>query len=165
MKRTILKTEPQMGRTMEPQKKGRIKEPQSMGRIMEPPKWGRIMEPHRMGRSNKHKPGTSQKTHEARNGPSTQQQKEFKPAVMSKKATNQKKQGKRNTQEKDNIEEIIIMYANANGIGDKAASVQSAAEACEAHVIGIAETKQIPPTSKDTHLGYPKKEKRDREVG
>jgi hypothetical protein len=43
------------------------------------------------------------------------------------------------------LTEVKILYANANGIGDKMNSIQSAAELYGAHIIAITETKQIPP--------------------
>ncbi len=43
------------------------------------------------------------------------------------------------------ITELKIMYANANGIGDKINSIRSAAEFYGAYIIAITETKQIPP--------------------
>ncbi len=48
------------------------------------------------------------------------------------------------------ITELKIMYANANGIGDKINSIQSASELYGAHIIAITETKQIP--TEDTRI-------------
>jgi len=46
------------------------------------------------------------------------------------------------------ITEIRLLYANANGIGDKMISLETAADTYEAHIIAITETKNLPPIAK-----------------
>ena len=57
---------------------------------------------------------------------------------VRKRATRKLKGKKRNNK-------IRILYANVNGIGDKCESLLTAAQAYDAHLIAITETKQIPP--------------------
>ncbi len=163
------KTEPPLrGRKMEPLYKGRKMEPPKRGRNMEPPRGRRKMEPPRMGRE----PKTT-------NEEPIKREKEFKPAAKSKPTTdernntrNKRRREKRIMKRQQNKKEgsenlekrITILYANANGIGDKAISIQSAAQMTEAHIIAITETKQIPPKIE----GYAKwysKERKDRQGG
>ena len=56
-----------------------------------------------------------------------------------------KKVNKIRNKGKKKVDKIKILYANANGIGDKIKSLQSAAQLYGAHVIAVTETKQIPP--------------------
>ena len=46
---------------------------------------------------------------------------------------------------KNRIKNLRILFVNANGIKDKITSLQTAAEEYGAHIIAVAETKQIPP--------------------
>ncbi len=60
--------------------------------------------------------------------------------------------------------QIKVLYANANGIGDKEASLETAAHIYDAHIIAISETKQLTPKAK----GYGKwnsKERKNRAGG
>ncbi len=60
--------------------------------------------------------------------------------------------------------QIKVLYVNANGIGDKMASLETAAHIYDAHIIAISDTKQLPPIAK----GYGKwksKERKNRAEG
>lgn len=65
---------------------------------------------------------------------------------------------------KNKLTNLKLIFANANGIKDKISSVQAVAEEYGAHLVAIAETKQIPPKLE----GYGKwksKERTDRAGG
>ena len=49
---------------------------------------------------------------------------------------------------KGKIDKLRIMYVNINGIKDKLLSLEANAEAYEAHIVAVTETKQLPPKLK-----------------
>ncbi len=134
---------PKRGRKLEPPKRRSKSEPLKKGRKTEPSKVGRKKEPNK--REEKEKPskvGRSTEKNEQKNA-----DKSISDADDINEVKRKTKKRDRKNQAKHLIREngINLMYANANGIGDKAASVESVAVLEDADVIAITETKQIPP--------------------
>ena len=67
----------------------------------------------------------------------------------------------RNRNRKNKLTELVLMYANVNGIKEKINSIQQNANACGAHIILATETKQIPPKLQD----YDKWKSKERKKG
>ncbi len=92
--------------------------------------------------------------------------------MQNSKNRNQRRREKRrnerlqaNKENRDFIKQgITILYANANGIGDKAKSLESAASMINADILAITETKQIPPKI-DGYVKWFSKERKDRQGG
>ncbi len=146
------KTHPKGGEIMEPIIRANTLEPQKRAKIeqMESTKWKKYQMIHKNG---------SEMTRKSRE--KEKQNKQGNPQRNHKK----RRRGKQ-TETKQTLKEkgIKVIYANANGIGDKAASVESTAKAEDAQVIAITETKQIPPKL-DGYMKWYSKERKGQQGG
>ena len=61
------------------------------------------------------------------------------------KSIKKKGMGTHKRKGKNKIKSLRILYANLNGIKDKVKSLEIAAKAYDAHIVAVAETKQLPP--------------------